>query len=43
MTDRRLRRSEPIEREHLAALKALRCAGLDPTVLHVMANTDRRR
>jgi hypothetical protein len=43
MTDRRPRRSEPIGPEHLAALKALRRAGLDPTVLHVTANTDRRR
>jgi hypothetical protein len=26
---------EPVEREHLAALKALRRAGLDPTVIAV--------
>ena len=32
------RRSEPIEAEHLAALKALRRAGLDPTVIDVRRN-----
>jgi hypothetical protein len=33
------RRSASIEPEHLAALKALRRAGLDPTVIDVRRNT----
>jgi hypothetical protein len=32
------RHSESIDREHLAALKALRRAGLDPTVIDVRRN-----
>jgi len=34
-TRRRAAPSEPIEPEHLAALKALRRAGLNPTVIDV--------
>ena len=37
------RRPEPIEAEHLAALKALRRAGLAPTVIDVQPNHRIRR
>lgn len=37
------RRSQPVEAEHLAALKALRRAGLNPAVIDVQpAHTIRR-
>jgi hypothetical protein len=37
------RRSGPIDREHLAALTALRRAGLDPTVIDVQPTHTIRR
>jgi hypothetical protein len=40
---RRVERSEPIEPEHLAALKALRRADLAPTVTDVRRNHRRDR